>query len=345
MRAREGDMIETAEGAIFDVKGLVHPSDKVVAFIRYFPEKEGTRTREGIAYKKVYSLPKRYELLREKFPKYMVYDPVFDETLCEVKISDVKRYYKPPDRLGELRTSESTDVLEKKSLQLATLLKEESGIRWKAIGISGSVLAKLHTSQSDIDIIVYGSANCRKVHQTLESLMKNGHASLKPYNEAELKKLFDFRSKDTAMGFQDFVRTESKKVFQGKFLKIDYFLRFVKAWNEVDEKYGDVQYKNMGQAGIEATVIDDSEAILTPCSYRIEDTVFLEGPEFEPVTEVASFRGRFCEQAKVGERIVARGKIEHVQDRRDSSEHYRLLVGNNYEDFLVTQVNGLFLSK
>lgn len=345
MRAREGDLVETAEGAIFDAKGLVHPSDKVVAFIRYFPEKEGTRTREGIAYKKVYSLPKRYELLREKFPKYMVYDPVFGETLCEVKIRDVKRHYKPPDRLGELRTSESTDVLEKKSLQLATLLKEESGIRWEAIGISGSVLAKLHTSQSDIDIIVYGSANCQKVHQTLESLMKKGHPSLKPYNKAELKKLFDFRSKDTAMSFQDFVRTESKKVFQGKFLKTDYFLRFVKDWNEIDEKYGDVQYKNMGHARIEATVTDDSEAIFTPCSYRIEDTIFLEGPEFEPVTEVTSFRGRFCEQAKVGERIVARGKIENVQDRRDSSEHYRLLVGNDYEDFLVPQVNGLLLSK
>lgn len=345
MRAREGNLVETAEGAIFDVKGLVHPSDRVVAFIRYFPEKEGTRTREGIAYEKVYSLSKRYELLKEKFPKYMVYDPVFDETLCEVKIRDVRRHYKPPDRLRELRTSESTDVLEKKSLQLATLLKEESGIRWEIIGVSGSVLAKLHTSQSDIDIVVYGSANCRKVHQTLESLMKKGHPSLKPYNKAELKVLFDFRSKDTAMGFQDFVRTESKKAFQGKFLKTDYFLRFVKAWNEVDEEYGDVQYKNMGHARIEATVIDDSEAIFTPCSYRIEDTVFLEGPEFGPVTEVASFRGRFCEQAKVGERIVARGKIEHVQDCRDSSEHYRLLVGNNYEDFLVPQVNGLFLSK
>ena len=68
MKAREGDLIETDENLIFDVKGLVHPASRVVAFIRYFPDEKGKRTREGRSFGKVYSLSKRYALLKDKFP-------------------------------------------------------------------------------------------------------------------------------------------------------------------------------------------------------------------------------------------------------------------------------------
>ena len=345
MKAREGDLIETTNDIFFDVKGLVHPADRVVAFIRYFPDENGKRRKAGESYAKVYSLPKRYELLRERYPQYLVYDSVFDEILCEVDVRDVRRRYQPAEKLGQLRVSKSLDGLEKKSLQLAEMLKEKTNIGLDALGVSGSVLAGLHTLESDIDMVVYGSENCRKVHSALETLLTRENSRLKRYTKVELKKLFDFRSKDTAMTFEDFVRTESNKVMEGKFLETDYFVRFVKNWNEVDEKYGDVQYKNVERARIEATVIDDSEAIFTPCTYRIANTRFLEGSRLEPVKEVVSFRGRFCEQAEVGERIVAQGKMEQVTDTRSNSQHFRLLVGGNHEDFIVPQYSELFRSK
>jgi predicted nucleotidyltransferase len=48
-----------------------------------------------------------------------------------------------------------------------------------------------------------------------------------------------------------------------------------------------------------------------------------------------SFRGRFCEQAKIGEEIMAQGKVEHVSDKRNSSEYYRLILGNKPKDYMV----------
>lgn len=345
MKAREGDLVETSEGIFFDVKGLVHPLDRVIAFIRYFPDEKGKRKRAEESYTKVYSLPKRYALLREKYPQYLVHDSVFDEVLCEVSVRDVKRHYVPSEKLDELRTSEGLDSLEKKSLRLAEMLREKASIGWDALGISGSVLAGLHTAKSDIDLVVYGSENCRKAHSALETLLTGEGSQLKRYTKADLKKLFDFRSKDTAMTFEDFVRTESNKAMQGRFLDTNYFVRFVKDWNEVGEKYGDVQYKNVGNASIDAMVVDDSEAIFTPCTYGIANARFLKGSRFEPVKEVVSFRGRFCEQANAGERILACGKVEQVKDRRSGSRHSRLLVGNNFEDFIVPQYNGLLRSK
>ena len=334
IRAREGDLIENAGRVIFDVKGLVHPRNKIVAFPRFIPDPTGNRRHRNTLYGKIYSLSERYRFLESNFPLYLIRDPTFDETLCEVPVCEVKKHYDPVERLRQLRSSKKLNRLESQALRMTELLKEATNIPWNAIGVSGSILAGLHTENSDIDPIVYGSHDCLKVHSVLKSLLNDEHGPLKPYTREDLKTLFDFRSKDTASSFSDFVRTESRKVMQGKFMGTDYFMRFVKDWNEVDETYGDVRYKNVGYARIKAAIIDDSEAIFTPCEYKIGDVRVVEGTEF-PVSKIVSFRGRFCEHAQKGEKIVAQGKVEHVKDRTHHYEHYRILLGNKPSDFMV----------
>ena len=335
MKAREGDLIETRGDMIFDVKGLVHPPGRVVAFIRYFAEAEGLRTRGGRTYDKVYPLAERYALLKDRFPKYLVFDPVFDETLCEVPVDEVAKHYEPSRYLSELRFSKALDALQYQALCFAELLQKTANIPWDAVGISGSMMVGLHTATSDIDPIVYGSENCKRVRAALERLFKTNHELVKPYTLQDLKVLFDFRSKDTLINFEDFVRTESRKALQGKYDGIDYFVRCVKDWNENAEEYGDIQYKNMGQARIEATVGDDSQSMFTPCSYKIENVRQLEGKKIEPIEEITSFRGRFCELAKKGEAVIAYGKVEKVTDNLHKHEHFRLLVGGNPSDSIV----------
>jgi hypothetical protein len=335
MKAREGDLLKDLNEIIFDVKGLVHSPGKVIAFPRFIPDPQGTRMYEGIAYDKVYNISARFKFLEKNLPNYIVYDPVFDEKLCEVPSENVKQHYKPVDRLKELRQSKKRDMLEEKAQRLSEFLRHYANVPWNKMGISGSLLAKIHTPNSDIDPIVYGSENCRKVYSVLQGMLKNGDTPFKPYTRDDLKALFDFRSKDTSMDFEDFVTIESRKVLQGKFMGKDYFIRFVKNWNEINEKYGDVRYKNSGYAKIEATIADDSESIFTPCTYRIENVRIIEGPKLQPIQEIASFRGRFCEQARTDEVVVAQGKTEHVTDHRQNREYFRLLLGNKPSDHMI----------
>src|SRR5208283_2172298 len=266
MNAREGDLIKTKSKVVFDVKGLVHPAGKIVAFPRFIPSPQGTRHGKDATYGKVYSLGDRFKYLQENYPDLIVFDPVFGETMCEVPTADIAEHYKPEEKLWSLRSSKDLTVLESKALQLAETLKKEAHIPWSSIGISGSIMAGLTTDKSDIDPLVYGVENCRKAYAALQKLLKE-EVGFKPYTHAELQELFDFRSKDTQMSFEDFTLVESRKAFQGKFMKTDYFIRFVKDWSEIGEQYGDVCFKNSGYAKIKANIVDNNNSLFTPCTY------------------------------------------------------------------------------
>jgi len=333
MKAREGDLIEVFDGNIFDVKGLVHPHDRIIAFIRFTPDSTGERIRGSTRYRKIYPLHERYELLRREFPQYLVFDSVFKQWFCEVPIETVKKKYEPSTLLSQLRRNRSLGELERQTIDLAHLLHVKAEVKWRALGVSGSLLVGLHTSKSDIDLVVYGSQNCPKVYSALKSLILSRSSGVKPYDEQSLQALFDFRSKDTLVKFEDFVRTESRKVLQGKFNGRDYFIRCIKDWKEVTETYGSIQYMPMGEATVNAIIADDSQMIFTPCSYRIEDVNVLKGQRQQPVHEVVSFRGRFCEQARKGERIIARGMVESLKGAGE--EYFRLLLGNSPSDFMI----------
>jgi predicted nucleotidyltransferase len=335
MQAREGDLIRTRDNVIFDVKGLVHPPDRVVAFPRYIPSPTGTRGSGKDLYGKVYNLAERFQYLQQNAPDLIVHDTVFDSDLCEVPHEAIKRRYDPIEKLALLRTSKRLEPLEKKAVQLAEDLKEAAGIPWSAIGISGSVLVGLYTVKSDLDPIVYGVDACRKAYAALEDLLEDCDSRFKRYSRDGLQALFDFRSKDTVMSFEDFARVERRKAFQGIFEGVDYFVRFVKDWNEISESYGDIRYKNSGYARITATVVDDVEALFTPCTYKLESVTVVEGAKLSPISEIASFRGRFCEQAKKGEAVTAQGKVERVTNKKTGQKHYRIILGNKPADYMV----------
>jgi len=336
VKAREGDLIETVEGLIFDVKGFVHPPDRTIAYLRYVESTGGDRKRGDKTYIKVYSLKERENILKDRYPEYLHYDPVFGDYMQGVPNKRVSRIYEPTKKVSELLKKPRLDHVDMDALEFVPSLRDLSDVQLENMGISGSILVDLHTEKSDIDVIVYGRENSLSVHAALEEVMEKESGPIWKYDLMGLKKLYEFRSRDTWMPFEDFIRIERRKFMQGKYKGRDFFMRFLLDWDEVNEKYGDRIYIPSGYAKIKARIIDDSNSIFTPCKYLIEDVKVLEGTEIPSLKEIVSFRGRFCEQAKRGENIVAQGKVEKVVEK-DGTEFFRLILGAKPSDFMISK--------
>jgi predicted nucleotidyltransferase len=335
MLAREGDFIQHESNVIFDVKGLIHPKNRVIAFPRYIPDTAGARHGQGMSYGKVYSLEDRFKFLQEHLPDLLVFDEVFGETFCEVPLNEITVHFQPQKKLSAMYKDGPKGGLEEKALQFALDLQQAAGLSLEALGVSGSILAELTTAASDIDLLIYGDTNCRKAYNALQCMLKDGHPHVKAYTTDELKALYAFRSKDTCMSFEDFQRVETQKAFQGMYQGTDFFIRFVKDWPELSEQYEDIHYSNAGYTKITAAIKNDTEALFTPCTYQLENVTILEGPNLSPIREISSFRGRFCKQAKNGETITAQGKTELVENKKNGAKYYRLILGSKPEDYMI----------
>jgi uncharacterized protein len=330
----ESYYLETHEGLFFAVKGLEHPPDRVIAVLRYVPDEENGDRRKGrIPYRRLYHFREQEQWLKEIYPYFVAFDPIFNTTLQSVPRSHIQTVYDPRQRLQEMVQAPARPI-EEDAAAFGALLREKAHVPWSAVGISGSLLIGLDTDQSDLDVSVFGTENSRKIYDVLHALLDSQTvAGLRRNNRKETEELYRQRVADTWMSFDEFAALEKEKVCQGIFRQRPYFIRFIKRTSEFAQRYGDARYTPLGKATITAMIEDDRDSIFTPCRYGLKNVHTLEGLS-SAVTEIVSFRGRFCEQARTSDAVRAVGTLERVESRTGGM-HYRLLLGDAPQDTMI----------
>lgn len=331
----EGFAVETVEGLIFTVKGLVHPPLRSIAYLRFMPDPDGDRMREGVRYRRMYRFEEQREALLDRFPEYIGYDPVFGFEVQGVPDRRVRKVFDPRSRLKEMLEKRPQGPLEENTLAFADLLREASGVSPGSLGVSGSVLVGLHTPGSDMDLTVYGDEESRAVHRALGRLLDESRPPLRRLNANELAVLHAAHRTDTPLSFPDFARLQARKPNEGRFAEIPYFIRFIKGKTESEERYGDTRYEQLGKASIRFRVIDDTDALFTPCRYLVNQVSFQDRADEPDLREVISFRGRFSDQVRAGENAAAMGSLERVIPR-NGKVYCRLAVGGASGDYLLS---------
>ncbi|MFW9937690.1 MAG: hypothetical protein ACFFD5_08580 [Candidatus Thorarchaeota archaeon] len=336
----EGDYIESKENHLFfDVKGYHHPKDRKICFIRFYPDQTGDRIKDNLSYKKVYAFNERYSLLREKFPQYLFYSNQFDLELQGIELKDIKNIYHPRDCLKNLQMKSDLNNIEKKSKELCELFIDKGKIPKESIGISGSLMVGLNKIDSDIDIIIYGTTTSLDFQINLEEILKYSNICRR-YNTNEYHSHYLWRVGGSDIKFDDFFKSEQRKLHQGKFQNTDFFIRYIKSPKDWKGSYYDYRYKNLGRIKIKAKITNSSNSIFTPCSYEIEPLTLLQSDltfkdfNIRKITEVNSFRGRFCEQAKDDELVFVEGKLEKVS-YRNQENYYRILLSDQVKDKML----------
>ncbi|MHA2183530.1 MAG: nucleotidyltransferase domain-containing protein [Promethearchaeota archaeon] len=336
----EGDYIETKDtNLFFDVKGILHPDDYLICFLRFFPQSDGERIKNRIKYKKVYDLKERYSLLRERYPQYLFYSKELDLQIQGVKRDEIKKIYTPRAFFQDILVKEELSNVEILSKELCELFISKGNLSDKSIGITGSLMVGLNTEESDIDIIIYGTANCLKFQEELTTIFERNN-NLRKYNLDEFRSHYHWRVGGSGISFEDFLEFEKRKQHQGKFKNYDFYIRYIKSPEDWHGNYYDFKYTNYGRIKLIAEIIDSTDSIFTPCSYKIKPQKILqssiESKDFNigDIKEICSFRGRFCENAKEEEKVLVEGKLEKV-NFKNSNEYFRILLTDQVKDKML----------
>lgn len=340
LKGIEGDYIETKENnLIFDVKGLLHPKDRKICFLRFYPTSQGDRVRNGKYYKKIYDLKQRYQFLRVNFPKYLFYSNELDLELQGVRNEDIKKIYTPRENFKRLKKDSQLSNLEEFSIELCELFKSEGDVLEDSVGITGSCMVGLATNDSDIDLIIYGTEIGLSFQEKLERIFQTSKKCRK-YNSEEYKSHYKWRAGGSNVSYEDFIKSESRKLHQGKFRGTDFFIRYLKSPKDWIGSFDDYKFKNYGKILIKCEITSATNSIFTPCSYKINVLKVLDSSQilgdinFNEITEINSFRGRFCEQAINGEKVLVEGKLERVSFK-DEEIYFRILLGNQIQDKMI----------
>ena len=173
-QVRTRDFIYTSDGLYFASTNYIHPKDRFISFLRYIPDENGDRHKDGESYRKVGS-QEAYSYLRENYPEYLYFCDVTNVEMMGVPLDKVERIIKPENRLlGLKKTLESGGEVKNpeliaKLMDVADFFHFMAGIPYENLGISGSILPGLHKSDvSDLDFVVYGLENHRNAIETFK---------------------------------------------------------------------------------------------------------------------------------------------------------------------------------
>jgi predicted nucleotidyltransferase len=308
--------------------GYEQPDDRVFAFLKYIPAKykalfdvqmltrtwkfgSNPLTSQLFRAEKLYTA-KNYqtfiEAFRKNFPTYLFYDQTRSKELITAPLDKIEQVFVPRDRLVWLQNLAKPDSLQQTALEIIDLVSKESGVHKADLGLHGSIALEMHSSESDIDFVVYGTENFRRVEETLQVLVNQGTFSYIAGN-----------------------RIEAARHFVGKYRGKIWMYNATKQPSEIVGKYGDYTYTPLAPLRFIATVCDDSETMYRPAIYKITNYKPLD-PQSELdiskiPSQVTSNIGCYRNVARKGQQIKVAGTLEKAQSTSDGSVFYQVVVG------------------
>jgi len=328
---RDRDYVETVEGLFFTVVGNVHPPGYVIAYLKYVPSPDGKwgrerRFRRALPYYTVPMLLDTISYLKQSYPHYVVFFEELGVEMSAVPLSNVLKHHRPEERLREMREG-PRDELEDAAVELAEVIASEACIPIDDLGVTGSILIKIHQPFSDIDLIVYGRESALKAKEALRELYKDPKKGVQGLPRQRFEDLLERRQRLFCLSKSDAEVVCARKWNRGLFKGREFSIHPVKKEDEVREFFGEFSYKPLGLATIRGVVADASESLFMPSKWLVEDVEFMSGVSVEGLREVCSYEGLYMGVVDSGERFEARGKVEAVY-RRGELSHYRLLIGS-----------------
>ncbi|MEM3726584.1 MAG: nucleotidyltransferase domain-containing protein [Candidatus Bathyarchaeia archaeon] len=237
--------------------------------------------------------------------------------MISTPLNSIKEVYVPRECLKLIAKRKRKDGLQKLALEFINLLSSESNIPLEDFGVHGSIALNMHTIESDIDLVVYGSRNFRKLEQTIQKLVEAGMLS------------YVFNN-----------RLDAARKYKGRFKGKIFMYNAVRKPEEINSKYGVYRFRPLKPVKFSCRVKDDSEAMFRPAIYKIEGyTPSSQSSSLsreETPEAVVSMIGCYRNVAKKDDKIGVSGVLERVENVETGESHYQVVVGTgvNEEEYI-----------
>jgi predicted nucleotidyltransferase len=322
---RDGDTFITKDNFIFYVFGYEHPKGRVTAFLKYIPTeyKEFFKIRllkktwkkgklQLVRAEKLYTAGNYQtflETFRQHFPDYVYHHPFSQKDVISVPLKRNRKVYQPNECLQTLLKKKRRDRLEKTAVRFLTLLSRKSKVPLQDFGLHGSLALSMHTAESDVDFVVYGSKNFRRVEGTVERLAKKNALSYVFTKRLDMVRRYRLRFKDVLFVFNAVRKPE-----------------------EIKTKYGVFKYFPVKPIQFYCKVQNDNEAMFRPAIYGVNGYVPIDKEsvltENETPNTVVSMIGYYRNVARKGDRVRVSGMLERVEQVKTRKTSFRAVVGS-----------------
>lgn len=248
------------------------------------------------------------ETFRQSFPEYAYFCPFRRKEVISAPLSSVKKVYVPRECLRSLVKLKDRDGLQKTTLDFIGLLSGESGTSIDSFGVHGSVALNMHSPKSDIDIVVYGAENFRRLEKTVDKLVRVG-----------------------TLRYQSNNRLDAARHFKGRYRSKIFMYNAIRKPEEINTKYGMFKYFPITTVRFRCTVKDDGEAMFRPAIYKVEDYKPADAASTLPKDRipqlVMSNIGCYRNVARQGDEIRISGMLERVESLGTGQVFHQVVVG------------------
>ena len=324
-KLRDRDAIVTKEGLIFRVYGNSHPPSGYVCDPEYAPatifKSSNLKSFRAYGQQSYYKfhVDEGLRFVQKKYPCHTVlYEPM-QSRLIGVQHAYIMESRKPSEVLKRLMEKEAEDYLLKALQNLLTFVIEESRLSERNFGIFGSVLHGFyHPKFSDLDFIIYGRVELKRLRETLGELYRRDHLLQNEFEKDThilKEKLWRFVN----LSPKEYLWHQRRKMIYGLFsdeesgrvIKIEF--EPVKDWNEIRNEYNpDIRIIRKNWIKAIARVTQDQDAAFMPSIYQIELIKILEGVKVKSIRRILSYVEEFRMQAIRDEVVYVEGNLEQV---------------------------------
>ncbi len=325
--------IEDYEGVLYTVVGNRHPPGYIYSYAKYKPSKNKTPwCKKGVCYKRAFRTYSPKAVHDHYYVK--LYDPYYDAYIPATPESVIKKIYDPVKRVYEMIVKPQ-DSIEEMAGYYASILAREANIPLSNIGITGSILPRIHNPLiSDIDYVIYGESSSRKVIEVLSEGVVEG---FKPFNKTKLYEWCKRLSRELGLEIHHVMKAyriwRRGLMSNTKEYSITYSLDYV-------EPYPGVTWKTIGVVRIKARVENTYKTLNYPSRALLKDYMVLSrisGTVIHPIKEVVSFENLFLPLLfEEGNRVIE-GILQYSKDLNYS----RILIGvKEYRGFIIDADTG-----